>query len=61
MKFRVLVKQDEDDMFVSEVPDLPGCISQGGTRDAALENIKDAIYVYVASLKKHDEAIPFSI
>ena len=58
MKFRVLIKQDEDGMFVSEVPELPGCISQGSTRNAALENIKDAIFVYVTSLKKHNEPIP---
>ena len=61
MKFRVLIKQDEDGVFVSEVPELPGCISQGSTRDAALENIKYAIFGYIASLKKHDEPIPFSV
>lgn len=61
MKFRVFIKQDEDGVFVSEVPELPGCISQGSTREAALENIKDAISGYLASLKKHEEPIPFSI
>ena len=61
MKFRVLIKQDEDGAFVSEVPELQGCISQGSTRGAALENIKDAISEYTTSLKKHGEPIPFSI
>jgi predicted RNase H-like HicB family nuclease len=32
MKYRVLIKQDEDGVFVTEVPALPGCISQGTTR-----------------------------
>ena len=61
MKFRVFIKQDEDGMFVSEVPKLPGCISQGDTRESAIINIKDAISGYIASLKKHGEPIPCSI
>lgn len=32
MKYRVLIEQDEDGVFVAEVPSLPGCISQGTTR-----------------------------
>lgn len=61
MRFRIFIKQDEDGMFTSEVPELPGCISQGKTREDAITNIKDAISGYLASLKKHDEPIPFSI
>ncbi len=61
MRFRIFIKQDEDGMFTSEVPELPGCISQGKTREAAITNIKDAISGYLTSLKKHDEPIPFSI
>ncbi len=61
MKFRILIRQDEDGMFVSEVPDLPGCISQGRTRQDAVVNAKDAISGYLASLKKHGESIPSPI
>ena len=61
MRFRIFIKQDEDGEFTSEVPELPGCISQGHTRDEAITNIKDAISGYLASLKKHNEPIPFSI
>ena len=58
MKYRILIEQDEDGIFVIECPSLPGCISQGKTREEALENIQDAIKGYLASLKKHNEPIP---
>jgi antitoxin HicB len=58
MKYRILIEQDEDKMFVAEVPSLPGCISQGKTRNEAVENAKDAIKGYLESLKKHNEPIP---
>lgn len=61
MRYRVLIEVDEDGVFVAECPALPGCISQGGTRHEALENIKDAIAGYLESLRKHDEPIPPSI
>ena len=56
MTFCVHVEVDEDGMFVAECSTLPGCISQGDTREAALHNIKDAIAGYIFSLEKHDEA-----
>jgi len=58
MKFRVVLQQDEDGVFVAEVPSLPGCISQGATRQAALDNIREAIEGYLESLKQHGEPIP---
>jgi len=58
MKFRVHIESDEDGIFVVERPALPGCISQGGTREEALQNIKEAIAGYMASLEKHGEAVP---
>ncbi len=61
MKYRVVIQQDEDDIFVAEVPSLPGCISQGETRREVIENVREAIEVYLESLAAHDEAIPPSI
>jgi len=58
MKLRVLLEQDEDGVFVATCPTLPGCISQGETRQAALANIQDAIAGYLESLRKHGDPIP---
>jgi predicted RNase H-like HicB family nuclease len=43
MKFNVTVDRDEDGVWVVECPAIPGCVSQGATKDEALENIKEAI------------------
>ena len=61
MKFRVIVDADEAGVFVAECPTLPGCISQGRTREEALSNIRDAIEGYLASLAKHGEPVPLPI
>jgi len=58
MKFRVIIEQDEDGIFAVHCPNLPGCLSQGKTRDEALHNIKEAIAGYLESLKKHNEPVP---
>ena len=58
MKYRVLLEQDEDGVFVAEVPALPGCISQGATRAEALTNAQEAIEAYLESLIAHKEPIP---
>lgn len=58
MRYRILIEQDENGVFVAECPSLPGCISQGKSRKEALENIRDAIKGYLESLKKHNEPIP---
>lgn len=58
MKYRILIEQDENGVFVAHCPSLPGCVSQGGTRREALVNIQDAIQGYIASLKKHGDPIP---
>ena len=44
--------------YVVSCPSLPGCHSQGETREAALKNIQDAIEGYLASLKKHNLPLP---
>ena len=58
MKYRVLIEQDEDGVYVAEVPSLPGCISQGQTREEAVESIREAIAAYLESLEAHGDPIP---
>ncbi len=59
MKFVVTIDRDEDGVWVVECPSIPGCVSQGTTREEALENVKDAI---VACLEVRSErGIPLTI
>ena len=57
-KFAVSLESDEDGFVVAGCPALPGCHSQGRTRQEALNNIKEAIRGYVASMRKHEEPVP---
>jgi predicted RNase H-like HicB family nuclease len=54
----VLIEQDEDGVFVAEVPSLPGCVTQGSTRSEASANAQEAIAGYLESLRAHDEPMP---
>lgn len=45
MIFNVTIERDEDGVWIAECPSIPGCVSQGETKDEAIENIKDAIKI----------------
>lgn len=45
MVFNITIERDEDGVWITECPSIPGCVSQGETKDEAVENIKDAIKV----------------
>jgi len=55
---QVLLYQDEEDWWVVEVPSLPGCVSQGRTRDEAITNIREAIVGYIETLLEHGDSVP---
>lgn len=57
-KRKVLLYPGEDGYLVVEVPSLPGCISQGKTREEALTNIEEAIILYVEVLQDRGIPIP---
>ncbi|MCK4762395.1 MAG: type II toxin-antitoxin system HicB family antitoxin [Candidatus Aminicenantes bacterium] len=47
---QIVIYPGEDGFWVAECPSLPGCISQGETKEKSIENIKEAIEVYVEAL-----------
>ena len=58
MTRRVLLYPGEDGYVVAEVPSLPGCVSQGRTRDEALANVREAISLHEEVLRDRGEPIP---
>lgn len=55
---QVVIYPGEDGYWVAECPSLPGCVSQGKTKEEAVANIKDAIRVYVAALQEDNIPVP---
>ena len=55
---QVVIYPGEDEYWVAECPSLPGCISQGRTKEEAITNIREAIQGYVAVLQKDRLPIP---
>lgn len=47
MKFRVILEPSEEGGYTAIVPSLPGCVSEGDTREEALKNIREAIELYL--------------
>ena len=58
MKYRIHIEADDDGGFVASCPSLPGCWSQGDTRDEAVRNITEAIGAYLESLEKAGDPGP---
>ena len=55
---QVMLYKGEDVYWIAECPSLPGCVSQGKTREDAIENVKEAIRGYVAALKEDGIPVP---
>ena len=58
---QVIIYPGEDGYWVAEVPSLPGCVSQGKTKEEALANIKEAIRGYVAALEEDNLPVRLGI
>jgi predicted RNase H-like HicB family nuclease len=54
----VVIYSGEDGYWVAECPSLPGCISQGKTKDEAISNIKEAINGYINVLEEDKIPVP---
>ncbi|MBX3330856.1 MAG: type II toxin-antitoxin system HicB family antitoxin [Nitrospira sp.] len=55
---QVIIYRGEDDYWVAECPSLPGCLSQGKTKEEAVGNIREAIRGYIAALEEDKLAVP---
>jgi predicted RNase H-like HicB family nuclease len=58
VKYTVVLQRENDGGYVVSVPALPGCVSQGDTREEALKNIEEAIELYLEDVKAAGEPIP---
>ena len=57
MKLKIILEPSEDGGYTVYVPSLPGCISEGDTKEEALKNIREAIELYLEPVE--DDLIPF--
>jgi len=55
---QVIIYPGENGYWVAECPSLPGCISQGKTKEEAIANIKEAIRGYIAALEQDNLPVP---
>ena len=59
IKYEVIIYwSEEDDAFIAEVPELPGCAVHGATRESALGNAQDAIRLWIDTAKEFGDPIP---
>jgi len=54
----MVVYRGEDEYWIAECPSLPGCVSQGKSKEEAINNIKEAIEGYVAALEEDNLPVP---
>jgi predicted RNase H-like HicB family nuclease len=54
----IIYWSNEDNAFIAEVPELPGCMAHGETPEKALKNVKDAIQLWIDTAKEFGDTIP---
>ena len=59
MKFLVTIDRDEDGVWTTECPSIPGCVSQGNSKDEALRNIEEAIQLCLEV--RAEQGLPLTI
>ncbi len=58
-KYEIIIYwSEEDQSFVAEVPELPGCMAHGETYDSALANIKEAMELWINTAKEFNDPVP---
>lgn len=58
MGYTVVLERESDGGFVASVPALPGCVSEGDTREEAMANIREAIDLYVEDCRAAGDPVP---
>ena len=58
VKYVYVIEKANDGSYSAYVPDLPGCTTSGETVDEVKRNIKDAVDLYIESLRENDEPVP---
>ncbi|MDP2983420.1 MAG: type II toxin-antitoxin system HicB family antitoxin [Candidatus Latescibacter sp.] len=54
----IIYWSNEDEVFVAEAPELPGCMAHGNTEELALENVKEAIRLWIDTAREFGDPIP---
>ena len=54
----ILCWNDEDNTFIAEVPELPGCTAHGDTQESALKNVNDAMQLWLDTARELGKPIP---
>ena len=58
-KYEVIIFwSNEDEAFIAEVPELPGCMAHGAGQEAALANVRDAMELWLTTAKEFGDSIP---
>lgn len=58
-KYEIIIYwSNEDDVFIAEVPELPGCMAHGETPEDALKNAKEAIQLWIDTAREFGDPIP---
>jgi len=58
MRYTVILEREPDGGYVATVPALPGCVSQGDTRDEAIRNIREAADLYIEDCVAAGDPVP---
>lgn len=58
LNYRILLRKEPEGGYTVMVPLLPGCVTYGETIEEAIDMTKEAIELYIESLKEHGEIIP---
>ena len=54
----ILYWSEEDNIFVAEVPELPGCMAHGDTQEASLANVKEAMQLWIDTAEEFGDPVP---